>query len=622
LQCLSRVLFERLGQPWGSRLGRKEFETLCWKFGIELDEVTSAREMFIREQGKAATQEEIEKRSDEEIYKIEIPANRYDLLCVEGLTQALRTFGWQQDGKIVTYPAPRWKLARPADGQLLSTTVKESILPIRPYVVCAVLRGITFTQDSYDSFIDLQEKLHHNIARKRTLVSIGTHDLDLVEPPFTYEALPKKEIDFLPLKTAGTLEGNLRGEEIEKFYEKDTHIGKYVPLIKDFDSFPVVRDNQGRIMSLPPIINSDFSKISLKTKNVFIEATATDHTKAVVTLNMVCCAFAQHCKEEFTVEPVKVTYPRHLDWLPEGAKEEETPHFAYREFKVKADKINKSVGVKVEPDEMAKLLSRMCLDASPSADGDMLTVQVPPARADVIAECDIIEDVAIAYGYEEILKESKPPQTLSIGYQQPIEKLTHQLRGELASAGYSEMLTFSLCSRDEAFAFCGRKDDGETAVVIENPQTKEFQICRPSLLPGTMKTLSNSRKQPLPFRLFEVTDVVLKDKSERLGCRNERRVCAVNVPQTSEDRSGFENIHGLFEYVMKKLGVKPRSEDKDGYYIEEANDDGCYYPGRQASCHARGKRIGSLGVIHPHVLKAFQFPFPCAYFEITIQDFA
>lgn len=58
---------------------------------------------------------------------------------------------------------------------------------IRPFVVAAVLRGVTFDGARYDSFIELQDRLHQNLCRKRTLVAIGTHDLDTLTPPFTYE---------------------------------------------------------------------------------------------------------------------------------------------------------------------------------------------------------------------------------------------------------------------------------------------------------------------------------------------------------------------------------------------------------------------------------------------------
>lgn len=72
-------------------------------------------------------------------------------------------------------------------------------LRIRPFFAGAVLRNVHFTPRSYASFIDLQDKLHHNIGRRRILVSMGTHDLDTLTPPFSYEALPPTEIEFIPL---------------------------------------------------------------------------------------------------------------------------------------------------------------------------------------------------------------------------------------------------------------------------------------------------------------------------------------------------------------------------------------------------------------------------------------
>lgn len=284
------------------------------------------------------------------------------------------------------------------------------------------------------------------------------------------------------------------------------------------------------------------------------------------------------------------------------------------------DYINKSVGISESAEDIAEILERMCLFAKPTEGGKSIDVEVPAIRADILHACDIMEDVAIAYGYDRILAEAKPPATLSIATQQPLEKMKHLLRTEMALAGYTEMLTFSLCSRDEAFGFCRRPDDGKMGVTIANPQTKEFQVCRPSLLPGTLKTLNHSRSQPLPIKLFECTDVVLKDPSHRLGCRNERHLCAVCVPSVSSESSGFESIHGLFEYVMQMLGEHPRSDTRPGgFYIEECSDDGAFYPGRQAACFAKGSRIGSFGILHPLCLKSFELPFPCSYLEINVE---
>lgn len=87
-------------------------------------------------------------------------------------------------------------------------------LQVRGHVVAAVLRNVTITQSAYDNFIDLQDKLHQNIGRKRSLVSIGTHDLDTIQGPFTYDAKPPKDIRFKPLNQ----DKEYTGEEIMDLY--------------------------------------------------------------------------------------------------------------------------------------------------------------------------------------------------------------------------------------------------------------------------------------------------------------------------------------------------------------------------------------------------------------------
>lgn len=92
-------------------------------------------------------------------------------------------------------------------------------LRIRPFVSGAILRNIKFTKERYDSFIALQDKLHQNLARQRTLVAIGTHDLDTIEGPFTYEALPPEEIQFVSLNQTKSM----NAVELMKFYEVRGH---------------------------------------------------------------------------------------------------------------------------------------------------------------------------------------------------------------------------------------------------------------------------------------------------------------------------------------------------------------------------------------------------------------
>ena len=295
---------DELHAALGKVYTEEEFDELCFEFGIELDEVTSAAQMNSKFLGISTDDASAMKTDgpgggsadDDVIYKIDIPANRYDLLCVEGISRALNVFRGVS-------PTPTFRLKEPANGGARQKmTVKPSAMLVRPFVVCAVLRGVKFTQERYESFIDLQDKLHQNICRRRSLVAIGTHDLGKIKGPFVYEAKLPEEIEFVPLKQ----EKSFNARELMEFYKGDQKLKHFLHIIEDSAVFPVVKDSEDTVLSLPPIINGAKSAISLETTDVFIECTATDLHKAKIVLNTMVTMFSEYCAEPFTVEPVDV----------------------------------------------------------------------------------------------------------------------------------------------------------------------------------------------------------------------------------------------------------------------------------------------------------------------------
>ena len=182
---------------------------------------------------------------DRVIFKVDVPANRYDLLCIEGLVRSLQIF----KGVI---PAPLYKLSMPKPLPQMTMTVKKETAQIRPFVVCAILRNVTFDKDRYDSFIELQDKLHQNICRKRTLVAIGTHDLSTLKPPFTYEALPPNQIHFTPLNQTEEMDGNRMMEVLSAHQQLKT----YLPIIRGSPVYPVIYDSNRVVLSLPPSLTA------------------------------------------------------------------------------------------------------------------------------------------------------------------------------------------------------------------------------------------------------------------------------------------------------------------------------------------------------------------------------
>lgn len=278
--------------------------------------------MMTKEQGDVASAQDA---SEEIIYRIDIPANRYDLLCLEGLVNGLMVFQKKMD-------PPKYERIESADVHKMTMT--QSTQQVRPFVVGAVLRGVSLDKEKYDRFIDLQDKLHQNICRKRVLVAIGTHDLDTIQGPFVYDAKPPKDIRFIPLNQTKEMDG----EELMNFYATHAQLKTYLPIIRDSPLYPVIYDANGVVLSLPPIINGDHSKISVNTKNIFVECTAMDLTKAKIVLDTIVTLFSQHCTVPFKIEAVEVTNPDGSVAL--------YPELGYRIETVFVDKINKYIGIK------------------------------------------------------------------------------------------------------------------------------------------------------------------------------------------------------------------------------------------------------------------------------------
>ncbi|VDO67535.1 unnamed protein product, partial [Haemonchus placei] len=535
---------------------------------------TSEKAAVEKERGEAAAGDEL---CDSEVYKVDIPANRYDLLCVEGLTRALRVFKNEDKWNGFVFISTLVRVRTNPLVLLIFFNFKTAA--VRPFVVGAILRNVSFDADNYASFIDLQDKLHQNICRKRTLVAIGTHDLDTISGPFKYTADLPNDIKFIPLNQTK----EFTAVELMEFYSTDSHLKPYLPIIRDKERYPVIYDANGIVCSMPPIINGDHSKITLQTKNIFIEATATDLQKATVVLDTVVTMFSQYCKEPFTVEPVEVVYE-------ESGRKEEYPVLACREIMVRVSEINTKIGFQLDAQIMADLLIKMSLKAKVLTE-NTLKVTIPPTRHDILHECDIAEDVGVAYGFNNLVR--RLPESNTVAEVFPLNKLSDLLRGEIAAAGWTEALNFALCSREDIASRLRDNKALENAVHISNPKTQEFQVARTSLLPGLMKTLSSNRDMPLPLKLFELQDVIMKDPSSDVGARNERRLAAVYYNKTA----GFEIVHGFLDRVMRLLDLNPSKEN--GYYIR-ACDNPTFFPGRCASIIAPGNvTLGVLGVLHP-----------------------
>lgn len=585
------LLFGRIGRSFTD----DEFDELCFEFGIELDDVTSEWMMVKNEQGEDAAN--ASNASKTVLYKIEVPANRYDLLCLEGLGYALATYL----GKTVCPPD---FVSLPARETL---TVKKSTASIRPFVAAAILRNVTLDDVSFASFMSLQDKLHANIGRKRSLVAIGTHDLDAVHGPFVYDALAPKDISFVPLKQTREFRAD---DLIAHYLQNDLYLRPYAALLKESPVYPVIYDRDRTVLSLPPVINGSVSKVSVGTKNILIDVTGTDKTRVATVLDVIVTSFSVYCATKYHVERVKI--------CTEGdpSLDCQVPMLQPRSYTLTVPRFCNVIGVKLSAGEICCCLRRMGLHAAASADESQISVLVPPHRSDIIDDCDIVEDAAIGYGFNRVPR--TVPQTFTIAAELPINRLSDFLRREAAVLGFIEVLTLSLCSAAENFTHLRRVDTGDEAVVLANPQTADLEVVRTSLLPGLLKSVAANKFMPLPIRIFEVSDVVLLDSAKDVGARNERRLSALIADSAS---SGLEQLHGVVDRLMSMMQVRRCASGSAAGFFTKPSALETFFPGRQAEIHFNGRVIGHFGIVHPECLRNFEVPFACSALEMCVEPF-
>eukprot|EP00917_Polyrhabdina_sp_WS-2016_P009085 GHVP01020315.1.p1 GENE.GHVP01020315.1~~GHVP01020315.1.p1 ORF type:complete len:572 (+),score=103.95 GHVP01020315.1:1334-3049(+) len=553
-------LFEKIGKV----MPETEFNDLCFEFGLELDGV------------------EYNEITSKTTYKIEVPANRNDLLSLEGIANALGIFIGAR--RIPTY-------RKENEEYIKVQKTKEASNGIRPIIVCGVLRNMEMNQEIYNSMIAMQEKLNDGIGRGRSLISIGLHDADKIKSPFIYDLRDFSSINFTPLDYNHEISASNIWTEF-----KDISVGKYLHLLQENNKCPVLVDSNDTVLAIPPIINGNRSRLSLSTKNIFIDVTATDETRARNALDMLLTTFSEYSENKYTINSVVIE--------EEEGKSFTTPEFTIKNRVVSVTYLSNKTGIPFTSEKAIECLGKLGLIAASEPD-NKIKVTIPQNRRDIIDNCDIMEDAAIGYGFANI--PVSKILTHTEGIPRFVERVKCKIREDLAFCGYVETLTFTLTSLEDQ-KICS-EDPSIEPVKINNPKTAEFQCVRTSLLAGMLKSISLNIKAPKPIKLFEISDIVKKVSESETGGVNETRICAGYCGSTS----GFEIIHGTLDRVMEFL----LGEKKISWRIEKS-DTVQYLKGRQASVFIEDMKIGSFGIIAPSILERYKITFPVSVVELSL----
>ncbi|MFH1229699.1 MAG: phenylalanine--tRNA ligase subunit beta [Candidatus Aenigmatarchaeota archaeon] len=502
-----------------------------------------------------------ESHIDGEKIECELTPDRSDMLSVEGMAREIKGFLGIEVG------------LKEYDVDDSNFTLKKEKAEVRPFIACGMVVDVDLTDELVKSLMQIQEKLHSTIGRNRKKVAIGVHDLDKLKPPFTYRDVMDEK--FIPLNEK-------REMTIKEILEQHPKGKDYAHLVQE-GKYPMLYDTEG-VMSFPPIINSERTKVTENTKNLFIDVTGTDERAVNQALNILVCNIAERGGKILTVKS--------------GNKK--MPDLEPYKREIEVDSIDKVLGFGLSEGSIEEILKKMRYGVR-KAKGGKLEVEVPAYRGDVLHLVDIIEDVAIGYGYNNI--QPLLPKIATIGKQSDIESLSRKIRELMVGLGFQETLNFILSNEEDQF---NKMSIAGNPVEILNPTSSEFTICRTWVLPSLMKILAANKHRDYPQKIFEIGDCIVIDENAETRTKTVRKLAGV----ISHYDANLTEAKSIVESVLSNLKYK---------YEIVALSHPAFIESRCGEIFADGRKIGFFGELNPCTLEKWKLENPAIAFELDIE---
>jgi phenylalanyl-tRNA synthetase beta chain len=506
----------------------------------------------------------------DEGFSIEVFPNRPDLLSIEGLARAYASWTGSQTGLREYY-------VHQSDYKVI---VDQKTQYVRPYFVTAVIKNVEFDDALIRSIIQMQEKLHITHGRRRRKVAIGIHDLSPIEFPVQYTT-KNPEFKFQPL-----------GDENEHdltWMLTEMKTGKeHAWTIERFKEYPMILDSKDMVLSMPPIINGEFTRVNEFTSELFIDVTGTDLKAIKEVLNVICTTFADRGAE---IHEVHNHYPDGSVLI--------TPNLRPLEMELDNRYVNATLGVELSPEESVAELGKMGYSAQ--IVWNIIKVKIPCYRTDIMHPIDLVEDIAIAYDYDNF--EPNIPPLLSEAGEDPKEVFCRSLRNFLVGYGLLEVVTFMMSNKDKLFRRMELPE--EQICETENPKMEAYDSLRNRLLPSLMEILSFNKHHAYPQNLYEVDDIVVIDPTTETGARTIRRLSIVQC----HARANFSDIKALMNSILENLELE--AEVKEGGWD-------CFIEGRCYTATLNGEVVCWAGEVKPEVLENWILEMPVAALELDI----
>jgi phenylalanyl-tRNA synthetase beta chain len=201
--------------------------------------------------------------------------------------------------------------------------------------------------------------------------------------------------------------------------------------------------------------------------------------------------------------------------------------------------VNKLLGVRLSSSDVKGLLERMRYGVS---DGKTLKVSIPAYRTDVLHPIDLVEDVAIAYGYERFVPEEFRGYT--VGERSTMEKYSSRVRDLMVGSGFQEVMTLVLSNKKNLFEKMNLPE--QPVVETKNPVSSEHSVARNWLLPSLFSVLEANKTREYPQRIFELGDCLKADGSSI------RHLAGV----VAHSKASFSEIKAIIDGLLETISLK------------------------------------------------------------------
>jgi len=508
--------------------------------------------------------------------EVSVTPDRLDLLSEGGLAVHLQGALGSARGGL------RLRRARSTSSPL-RVAVDPSVSPLRPHLAAVLVQppaGQRLDEGLLGEAVRFQELLHATVGRDRRAMSLGIYPARRLHGPIRYTLEPTDDVRFTPL-------GSEAPVGAREFYGSHPLADRYGQLGRVGERCLTLRDVDGEVLSLPPVLNSrDRGEAAVGDRALLLESTGTRERSVLEGLGLLLVVFAAR---GWAVRAVPVDGSQ--GQISDGERV-----VADRAMELPAGVLTELAGTELNSGGVVERLGRARLTARRVRGG--WRVMVPPWRPDLLAAVDLAEEVILAGGLRS--EDGLVPPSHGRGRRRAASEFHRSVRELLLGLGFVEPLTPVLVSDRAA----ERLDPGQP-IRLANPVSREFSVVRDRLLLSHLEVLGRNTRHSYPQRFAEVAPVVVRDPASESGGATRTKAGFV----LAADGAGFAAAAAVVDYLLRSLDV--------GSVREPAELPGTI-PGRAARVRVAGETVAEIGEIHPKLLSELGVPVPVAWAEVDL----